>query len=229
MSDWITKLRTGTKAIAVVILAIGAALQTDTVQQVLAPIVGAHPKLAAALAAFGALLLLLHNPELRKLLGLPPEDTKAKSAGQAGYTRLGGAAIVLLACTLVLLAGAWSCATWERQTFQVLSASKAAIDCAGAKYNADAALMETYCAADARTTIAQTSANRELIERGRQVQRVAVIAFRDWRCLAYPSKPAPPELAAYGPCVSLAPGERPSADRVAQAQQKAMTAVAFPA
>lgn len=128
----------------------------------------------------------------------------AKSAGQGGFSRLG----VLLLLVLLSLSALLACTNWERQTYQTLRASKSVIDTAATDYNAGA--------------IVQTSTNKEAIEKARQVQSAAVVAFRDYWCLAHPAKalPAGVEVSA-GPCTALDPNET-----VDELQQKTAIALA---
>lgn len=69
----------------------------------------------------------------------------------------------------LIVAGFAACSTWERTIYNSLAASKAVIDQAGRDYNAGA--------------IAQTAANRALIEKARAAQTVATEAFEEYALL----------------------------------------------
>jgi hypothetical protein len=222
MSSWSKGLKDSTKAILGIIVLIVSLLQIDQVQAMVAPLVGAYPKLAALIAGLISIGTLLHNPKVRELLGMDEEEQQAKSSRQAGFARH-GFMLLMLVVIGVLLLGAWTCSNWERTTFQSLSASKSTVDCAVAAYNHDSIKTKLYCA-DPDLRISQTSANRTLLDRGRKTHDLAVIAYRDYWCLAHPSKSIDPRLNA-GPCAALPPGQKPTRDQVDAARQKAVTAL----
>lgn len=72
---------------------------------------------------------------------------------------------VLLALSLVVV-GLAACSSWERRTYQSLTASKVVIDQAAADFNAG--------------VIARTPANRELIVKARAAQAAAVRTFEEY-------------------------------------------------
>jgi hypothetical protein len=152
-----------------------------------------------------------------------PGSDGSSTKTQAGFSRI-GAMLISSVVILVMLLGAWSCTSWERQQFQTLAGARDLVNCSVVAYNQDTAGKQQYCA-DPTITIPQTSTNQQLIDKVRKADQTAVISFRDYWCLAHPSKPIDPSLGA-GPCQSLAPGETITKDKVQAAQQKATIALA---
>jgi hypothetical protein len=154
---------------------------------------------------------------------IPGGDNAQKSkSASAGFVRPQVCLLLSLVTIVALLFGAWSCSSWERQTFQVLSANTRVVDCSVAAYNHDAAATEQYCQRS-DLTIAQTSANRVLIDSGRQAQITAVCSYAMYWKLAHPEDPLalplPPACTDTPADLQATPGA------IAAAKQKTMLSV----
>lgn len=77
--------------------------------------------------------------------------------------------LLAIAPLIALIALGSACSSWERQTYQYLSASKAIIDQAALDYNAG--------------TIPRTATVRALIERTRAAQTAATESFEEYAVL----------------------------------------------
>lgn len=76
MMELITgKAKASTKALLALFMALPFLMQIDAVKNFVTPLLLAHPKISTAVGSLTSIALLLHNPQVQRVLGITTVET----------------------------------------------------------------------------------------------------------------------------------------------------------